>query len=233
LYLISRFNIFLLALTGLFAVNNVVAVEVDMPEKDINVVLIGASIGNGWKFNELPERLGLEGFKLEFVPVFDTFDKSPAVDEIIKRSELPDVVIIKECSVYFPGNVADYKSKIRRWVEQLNGENIDVVFVTSVPVSERTGMVSKIKRLIKGVMGKPDKMEQLIAYNDWLREVASQKGIDVLDLEAVLRVSDEVHYMNPRYDRGDHVHLNAEAYKTMDQVGKDLLLKIKAEHSGN
>ncbi len=231
MYLINKFSIFVLALACLLAVSDVVATEVNMPNEDINVVLIGASIGNGWKFNELPDRLGLDGFKLEFVPVFDAFDKSPAIDDIINRSELPDVVIIKECSVYFPGNMADYQDKIRQWAEQLAEKNIDVIFATSVPVSERTGLVSKVKGLIKGVMGKPDKMKQLTAYNDWLRDVASQRDIDVLDLEAVLRVSDEVRYMDPKYDRGDHVHLNSDAYKTLDQVGKDLLLKIKAEHS--
>lgn len=233
MYPINKFNIFFLALTCLFTVNNVVATEVSMPNKDINVVLVGASIGNSWKFDELPGRLGLDGFKLEFVPVFDSFDKSSAVDEIINRSELPDVVIIKECSVYFPGDMANYKSKIKQWAEQLAEKNVDVVFATSVPVSEQTGVVSKIKSLIKGVMGKPDKMKQLTAYNDWLREVASQQGIEVLDLEAVLRISDEVRYMDPRYDRGDHVHLNPEAYTVLDQAGKNLLLKMKVEHSGN
>lgn len=229
MYLINKFNISFFALACLFAVSNVVATEVNMPNKDINVVLVGASIGNSWKFDELPERLGLDGFKLKFIPIFDSFDKSLAVDEIINRSELPDVVIIKECSVYFPGDMADYKNKIRQWTDQLTEKGINVVFATSVPVSEQTGLVSKVKGLVKGVMGKPNKMKQLTAYNDWLREVASQRDIEVLDLEAVLRVSDEVRYMDPKYDRGDHVHLNPEAYRVLDQAGKDLLLKIKAE----
>ena len=227
----NRVNIFLFALTCLFMVSDVVAVEENMPDQDVKVVLVGASIGNGWKFNELADRVGADGFQLEFMPIYDSFDKSSAIDEIINRNELPDVVIIKECSVYFPGDIAGYKNKILQWRAQLADKGIEVVFATSVPVSERTGITSKVKSLVKGVMGKPDKMEQLTAYNDWLRETAEEQGLIVLDLEAALRVSDENRHMAPRYDRGDHVHLNQDAYKVLDQTGQELLLKIKERHT--
>jgi len=231
LYLKNKFNLCLFIVVSLFMVSEVGAVEENMPNKEINVVLVGASIGNAWKFNELAERVGADGFQLEFIPLYDSFDKSLAIDDIVSRSELPDVVIIKECSVYFPGDMADYKNKITQWTQQLAEKNIDVVFATSVPVSERTGVTSKVKGLIKGIMGKPDKMKQLAAYNDWLREVAEQRGLAVLDLEATLRVSDENRYMNPKYDRGDHVHLNADAYQALDKLGKEFLSKIKVTHS--
>ncbi|MCF6218079.1 MAG: SGNH/GDSL hydrolase family protein [Gammaproteobacteria bacterium] len=231
MYLKNKFNVFLFVMGSLFMASVSMAVEDKMPDNDINVVLVGASIGNGWKFDELAERVDADGFNLEFVAIYDSFDKSSAIDELISRNELPDVVIIKECSVYFPGDIADYKKKITQWTAQLAEKNIDVVFATSVPVSEQTGLTSKIKSVIKGVMGKPNKMKQLTAYNDWLREVAEKQGLAVLDLEAALRVSNENRYMDPKYDRGDHVHLNPEAYKALDQVGGDFLSKIKADRS--
>jgi len=231
LYLKNKFNLCLFIVVSLFMVSEVGAVEENMPNKDINVVLVGASIGNAWKFNELAERVGADGFQLEFIPLYDSFDKSLAIDDLVSRSELPDVVIIKECSVYFPGDMSDYKNKITQWTQQLAEKNIDVVLATSVPISEVPGFTRKIKDLIKGVMGKPEKMKQLTAYNDWLREVAEQRGLVVLDLEAALRVSDENRYMNPKYDRGDHVHLNADAYLALDKLGKEFLSKIKETHS--
>jgi len=231
LQLLNKLNVCLFAAACLFMVSELMATETNLPSKDIQVVLIGASIGNSWKFNELPDRVGLENFKLEFIPVFDSFDKSPAISDILNRDALPDVVIIKECSVYFPGDVDAYKRKVIQWVGQLSEKQIDVVLATSVPISELTSFKSKVKSFLKSVFGKPDKMKQLTAYNDWLREYANQNDLGLLDLEAALRVSDEIRYMDPKYDRGDHVHLNQHAYKTLDQTAKSILLTVRRGYS--
>ena len=194
---------------------------------DKNIVLIGASVGNGWKFPELQNRKNLSGYKLEFIPVFDSFDKGPAIDTLLMRENKPDTVIIKECSVYFPGDLADYKNKVASWVAALQKNNITPVLATSVPPGEPAGVTAKIKESIKGAIGKPRKIDNLMEYNDWIRSFAKEKGLKVLDLEATLRISAENRYLDPVYDRGDKVHLNAEAYKKLDEVAEKLLNTIQ------
>ena len=201
--------------------------DITASDKKINVALVGASIGNGWKFHDLPERVGLEGFDLEFIPVFDTFDKSPAIDQLLSRENLPNVVIIKECSVYFPGDLDDYKNKIQHWATLLKNKDIDVVLATSVPTAEPQGWLSSAKGFVKEILGKPNKMKQLTSYNDWLREYSKKSNFMLLDLEASLRVSDQDRFMKPQYDRGDYVHLNESAYRVLDQVAYEFLLEVE------
>lgn len=200
----------------------------EMNEKSSKqVVLIGASIGNGWKFPELPNRKNISGFELEFIPVFDSFDKTPALEKVFKKEKTPDVVIIKECSVYFPGQIDAYKSKIMEWTSKLKEKGIKPVLATSVPSGKPDSIAYDLKQMVKSVLGKPKKIDQLTEYNNWLRSFASDNNIVVLDFEKALRISDDNRYLNPKYDRGDYTHLNSEAYNVLDDVAEDFLAKIK------
>ena len=194
-------------------------------EKDI--ILVGASVGNGWKFPELPNRKGINGFKLEFIPVFDSFDKSPAIESIVKRDKKPDVVIIKECSVYFPGDFSAYKQKVEGWVKLLEENRIQPVLATSVPPGKPEGFTANIKGIIKNIIGKPDKLNSVIEYNDWLKSYAKEHNLIVLDIEAALHISDNDRYLNPMYDRGDKVHVNPDAYRKLDDVAEKFLYNFK------
>src|SRR5262245_59200087 len=90
--------------------------------KPVRVVLIGASIGQEWNLSELPARLRFPAYEFEALQAWQ-FDKSEKVDETLIRparkfhltpsyfkgffrdSPKPaDVVILKECSSYFPND---------------------------------------------------------------------------------------------------------------------------------
>ena len=194
-----------------------------LEQKEVDYVLIGASIGNGWKFSELPKRTGIENKVLEFIGVFDSFDKGQALKMLFLRDKKPRAVIIKECSVYFPGDTKRYKSLIKKWVAELQENNIEPVLATTVPSGKPESLTYKLKSTLKKILGKKNKFDEISKYNDWLRVYAEEKNIQLLDLETALRVSEKNRVLKPEYDRGDYTHLNKEAYKTLDNLFKNFL----------
>jgi len=198
--------------------------------QDKEIILIGASIGKSWRFDELPKRINLNQVKTEYIGIFDTFDKSAAVEEILARDNKPDVVIIKECSIFFPGDIGNYKKLTKNWIDKLTNNNIKTVIATAPPFSEPDSIIYRTKKYIKKILGKPDRYKQITDYNDWLRVYAKKNNINLLDLEAILRNSVENRYLNPKYDIGDHVHLNTEAYKELDKNIETILIEIINEN---
>lgn len=229
-FMAIRFRITVLSVFSIFCSFSGDLLAVEKTENELTkVVLVGASIGKGWDFSNLPSRTGLTGYKLEYIGVFDTFDKSPAIDNILTRAtDMPNAVIIKECSVYFPGDIENYKKQIISWVTQLKLKGIEPILATSVPPGEPTGIVHKIKSLVKSLIGKPKKIDQLMVYNQWIRDYAQKEDVKVLDLEELLRVSDNAsRYLNPKFDRGDFTHLKPEAYKLLDEAIQPILVSLK------
>jgi len=215
---------FLLSLLSIWGTAN----AMEKPDKeDVNIVLIGASIGKGWDFPDLPKRVGIDGYKLEYMGVFDSFDKTPAINKVLDRDQKPDAVIVKECSVYFPGDLESYKNSIMTWVSELRQKGITPILATSVPPGEPDSMWFDFKQFIKGLMGKPKKIDSVVLYNNWLRQYATDNKIKLFDLEKILRISDKNRHMKAEYDRGDHTHVNKNAYKVMDDNIKQFLLTMK------
>src|SRR5262252_6499361 len=90
--------------------------------KPVRVVLIGASIGQEWDLPDLPSRIKFPGYEFEALQAWQ-FDKSEKLEDTLIRParrfqmtpsyfkgffrESPkpaDVVILKECSSYFPND---------------------------------------------------------------------------------------------------------------------------------
>jgi hypothetical protein len=201
--------------------------------KPVHIVLIGASIGQAWNLAEWPSRADAPGFTAESIAVWQ-FDKSEAVDEVLIRParrfrlsrtyfkslfqpapRKPDIVILKECSSYFPGDLPMYQASIQRWVRQLQARNIQIMLATVVPVT----------------MGRnardPGKQESLLAYNHWLRGFAREQHIPLLDLEAAVRSGAEDSYLRDDFTSGDGTHLNASAYAVLDQSLRTALCGVR------
>ncbi len=190
-----------------------------------HLVLIGASIGQGWKLHDWPGRAKVNGFSAEALANWQ-FDKSEAVDEVLIRPrrkfrlgrtyfksllEAPpkkaDIVILKECSAYFPGDLNQYKSKIKQWATELQGTGARVMLATVVPVTAVRAHQD------------PGKQESIREYNQWVREYAEERGYGVLDLDSALRANDG--YLRPELAQSDGSHLREEAYIILDRLLKD------------
>ena len=197
--------------------------EQEMANKK-RILLLGASVGQTWNLKEFPQRSKNDNYIFESVAAWQ-YDKTEALEEILMRPkrkfrltknyirgffepapQMPDIIIIKECSAYFPGDLKQYKELMEKWVKRIKDANIEVWLATVVPVT--TARADKTKGKIEGIR----------EFNDWLREYARYESITLLDLEAALRKDAEARFLKDEFTSGDGTHLNKEAYDILDKV---------------
>lgn len=188
-----------------------------------HVVLVGASVGQEWNLAGLPARAGVRESSFESIAAYQ-FDKGEAVGDLLLRPRrrfrptrtylrgffkpaprVPDVVILKECAAYFPGDLPSYQSRFPGWVQRLRARNIRVVVATVVPVTR------------EHATARPGRIEAIRQFNDWLRAYASRERLDLLDLEAALREDGGERYLDGKYTSGDGLHLNRTGYDLLDR----------------
>lgn len=195
--------------------------------KQKHIVLLGASVGNDWKIESLPDRLkqnkGIQGYRFEYVGEY-AFDKTEALMKILQRTKnKPDAIFIKECAAYFPGDLREYQRLMKGWVQQCRKAGVIPIPTTVVPVvsSKNKPVKDRLKDFIKTLLGRPTtatQLEEIFQYNDWIREYAAQEGLVVLDLEAPLRTSQGDRSLRVDLHSGDGLHLNSKAYQILDEV---------------
>lgn len=192
----------------------------------VDVVLIGASIGQDWNLAGLPERTGQTRISLEALQIWQ-FDKSEAVNEVLQRPKRPfnlslgyvksllkdpprpaQVVLIKECSAYFPGDTALPRKQalVDQWVRQIRERKVAPMLATVVPVTAERSHRD------------PGKQEALRVFNDWLRNYAKHQAIPLVDLEAALRADNQDRFLRDDLTSGDGSHLNSKAYGILDRL---------------
>ena len=172
------------------------------------IVYIEASPVNNWKLDGFAARTGIERYRFEVLREYD-FDKSKLVDRVLAGgAPWPDAVIVQECSAYFPGDMQAYRRMYRALL---------TVIATVVPPARSVSWWQDAKDFIKKrLLGRPGRLEQVVAFNEWLRTVGAELKIPVFDLERLLRVSAEDRYMRAEYSQGDGVHLAPVAYQRLD-----------------
>lgn len=163
-------------------------------------VLVGASVGKAWNFEQAPSRLGL-GPKVVFGnrTVYE-FDKSQAIEELAEYPFPVAGVIIKECAAYFPRDSDASKQKIMKWVDLLREKGKMPMLATVVPV---TGKHEKTH---------PGRLQSILQYNDFVRDFAAKENIYVVDLEKAARVSEADRSLTIELAQADGLHLVQRAY---------------------
>jgi len=191
---------------------------------DLNIVYIEASTVNRWKLDKLEERTGNNNYRFDIKRKYD-FDKSELVnDAATSVNPKPDMIILQECAVYFPGDLQAYKDMYEDWIEKIRDNDITPVLATTVPPAESQGALNDLKALIKTkLLGRPGQLEQITEFNDWLRDLAQRNRLMLLDLEKALRISDSNRHMNNKFNSGDGIHLNRAAYDELDRLVLDTL----------
>jgi len=182
------------------------------------IVYIEASTVNNWKLDGFATRTGIERYRFEVLREYD-FDKSKLVDHVLAGgAPLPDAVIVQECSAYFPGDMQAYRRMYRAWLESLQSRGLLTVIATVVPPARSAGWWQDVKDFIKErLLGRPGRLEQVVAFNEWLRTLGAELKIPVFDLEELLRVSAEDRHMRAQYSEGDGIHLAPVAYQRLDR----------------
>jgi len=196
------------------------------------VLLLGASVGQSWEISGIPRRLNDGRFEFEAVQAWQ-FDKTETLEEILMRpkrkfkptktylkgffgpSPKPaDIIVIKECAAYFPGDLANYKELVKQWVSRIKAAGKKPALATVVPVTR------------KHALGKPGKIESIREFNNWIREYAAAENLPLVDLEAALREGDNGRFLKDKYTSGDGLHLNRQAYDLLDRLLLDNISKI-------
>lgn len=188
--------------------------------RPLRVVLIGASIARGWQLDGFAARTGRSDVVVEYVGEYG-FDKSKSVAALLARgaAERPDLVILKECGAYFPGDQAAYEAMIRRWVAELRAAGIRPAVATVTPVAAPWNEFQRLKQFVKHwILGREDQNAAIARYNAWLRVYAAAESLPLLDLEwALLHPYGGLYGLSPMHDSGDGLHLNPKAYAVLDQ----------------
>lgn len=197
------------------------------------VLLLGASVGKSWEVSGIPKRLNDSRFEFEAVQAWQ-FDKTEALEEILMRpkrkfkptktylkgffepSPTPaDIIVIKECAAYFPGDLPAYKELVKKWVAAIRAAGKKPAIATVAPVTKARTLAS------------PGKIESIREFNIWIREYAAVEKLPLLDLEAALKTDDRDRLLRDEYST-DGTHLNRKAYDVLDK----LLLEASVKASG-
>jgi hypothetical protein len=219
-------------------------------QKPQHIVLLGASVGKAWNIESLPWRVSQSNpsnssnpsnptnlknssnYRFEYVGKYQ-FDKTEALQEILNRKEnKPDAIFIKECAAYFPSNLSQYQELMKRWVSQCRRARVIPIPTTVVPVTKDPPLKTRLKDLIKWVIGRPtygpvhtSRLTGILEYNDWIKSFAQKENLIVLDLETPLHVSNKDRSLRLDLHSGDGLHLNEKAYAILDKIVIPILEK--------
>ena len=192
------------------------------------VLLIGASVGKAWDFPGLPDRTGLDGYLCEYVGR-SAFDKGPLLRRVLAREvDRPDIIILKECAAYFPGDLETYRNLVIGWIDACIESGVMPVPATVLPVAAPQTIQKKLRRLVRThLLGRRDRTEEIARYNDWLKEYTDARGLEIIDLESIVRVSASDRSLRKDLHSGDGLHLNERAYTILDGAALDLLSRLE------
>jgi hypothetical protein len=201
--------------------------------RPVRVVYIEASIGRRWQLEEFGRRVGDERYQVRLLAEY-AFDKSARVAEALEDSAgRPDFVVLQECSVYFPGPLELYQRLYGGWVARLRAAGVTPVVATSIPQARRRSLLEQAREFVRsGLLGRPRRHDQIVAFNRGLRALARDERLPLLDLEAALQAAPGDAHLAPRFDSGDGIHVNAAAYAVMDRALLELLRRFAGRSPG-
>jgi hypothetical protein len=168
------------------------------------VVLVGASVGKAWNLPSLPDRTGFKDFVFGCREKYG-YDKSEVIQRL-SESYKPDIVIIKECSAYFPKHRSQMVEKIPSWIATLSDNDIIPILATCCPVTETNDAENAGRQVATN------------EFNRFIRAFAAEHDIVLLDLAQALEISKDAHHLRNEYAQPDGLHLTPQAYEKLDQL---------------
>ena len=162
------------------------------------ILLLGASIGHAWYINQYFNYI-------ENLAVYN-FDKRKALLEYLTNEgthKKPDAVILKECAAFitsskdkFDEDFDHYKEIYEDTVKIIRENDVIPVIATVCPVAS-TG----------------PHLNNILTFNDWLKQYALDNNLAVIDIERGVRTSESDRRLRKELSQEDGLHLNREAYE--------------------
>ena len=164
------------------------------------VVFVGASITDGWDFDHY-----FPGQSFAKVILYDP-DKTQAWGDVASRH--PAIVVVKECAAYFYAEggtpLADYRGIVAQMVSLIRGIGGTPVLATTIPVDVGSGDCTQAQ------------LDDIHAFNDWIRTYCDSEGIVCMDLAAA--ISDSNGQLPAACHDGDGLHPNQAGYDLLSPV---------------
>jgi hypothetical protein len=170
------------------------------PLADLTVVFVGASITDNWDFDHY-----FSGYDFQKVIYYD-WDKTQVWNEV--ESHHPDIVLVKECAAYFYSEggtpLADYENSMTGMVSRIRGIGAIPVLCTTIPVDVGQGGCTQAQ------------LNDLRAFNDWVRNYCSSQGIILIDYYQ--RIADSQGQLPASCHDGDGLHPNSAGYDILSPM---------------
>jgi hypothetical protein len=192
------------------------------------LIITGASYAADWGVPLIPgygvRNVGIGG--QETKDVLERFDR----DVIAARPHA--VVIWGHINNIHRAPNSDYigaregvKSDYQAMLDRAEAEGIDVILATEVTLTEALSWTDRAVALVARFLGKrsyADRInEHVRAVNEWLRAVARDRGLRVLDFESVL--DDGRGFRRREFTREDGSHLSEAAYRVLTEHAVEAL----------
>jgi len=194
------------------------------------LVIIGASYAGAWQIDELLGcaviNKGIDGNQ--------SFEMRQRFDRDVIASQ-PDYVLIwgfiNDIFRADPDKMEAALQTIREsfeaMVETAKSHDIEPILATEVTIAERAGWDHRLMGLVGRIMGKTSYQDfingHVMATNAWLREYASNQGLQLLDLERLLAGKDGSR--QAAFAQDDGSHLSAAAYQAITRYARKELCR--------
>lgn len=189
------------------------------------IVILGASYAKSWKIDQLMGcsilNAGIDGNQsFEMLARFQ--------EDVINHK--PDYVIlwgfINDIFRSDPGRLKETISRIKTsyvdMIELARKHDIEPVLATEVTIREPSGFKNSILKILGDLMGKTSYQssinQQVQETNIWLRELAEQENLRLLDLEQALADTDGRRLK--AYAKEDGSHITEAAYRAISDTAR-------------
>lgn len=190
------------------------------------IVIIGASYAQGWPVTVL-----------DGMTVINKGAGGEQTYELLARFDR-DVIAAKPRAVLIWGFINDiFRSKpeelneklvrsrdnIRNMVDKARSQGIAVILATEVTLPASTGWAAWLGKLRGKQSYREQINERVIEVNRWIRALAAEKKLVLLDFEKALAGLDGMR--KPEYTTEDGTHLSSQAYEALSRYteGRKLL----------
>jgi hypothetical protein len=165
---------------------------------DRKVILLGASIGNYWHINEYFSFMGS-------LAVY-RFDKSKELHEYLSQNgskDRPDAIILKECAAFIHADKEQFTKEFK---------NYKKVYKDMIQIVRKNGAIP-IAATICPLAYRGPHLENILRFNDWVKEYAMNDRLALMDIENAVRVSKNDRILKKEISQKDGLHLTREAYE--------------------
>lgn len=162
------------------------------------VVLFGASISRYWHISEYFPNISN-------VVVYN-FDKRERLKEYLennKNDKSPDVVILKECAAFINADKEVFHQSF---------DGLKETYKEMVKIVMDHGK-TPIAATICPVAYEGEHLNNIVEYNEWVKQYSEENGLYLLDFDKQLRISDDDKRLKVGISQEDGLHLKRNSYE--------------------